>query len=119
MENEIFQDITDLVLDAIDAQGKDWHAFVLNYRVDDQQSDCVNTFITQEQGQWKEISLPPIKGLDQSLRKLRTLQSQGGRSPFTSCNLHVTIDGDFNTQYGYDPIDWSKRLGWNFDIPNR
>ena len=110
------QIIQEIVSRAIPVDDPDWTEFIIDYHVDEEQSEFANTYLTTRDGETREKPLQVANDLDAWLRKLRAELAQAGRPPFSSCKLHVFADGRFESSYGYDPIDWDELMtrGWNF-----
>jgi len=110
---QITQHIVDRVLSVIEVG---WSELIINYHVEDDQSNFGNSYLISQGGVVRERPLPVANDLDEWLRKLRTHLSQGGKTPFSSCKLHLCVDGRFEATYGYDPVDWNGLIlsGWNF-----
>lgn len=120
LELDQSQIIQEILLCAI-AQAEDgWTEMIIDYHVDDSQSDFGNSYLIVENGEPKEKSLPCPHNLDGLMRKLRNHLAQAGRPPFTSCKMHVHSGGKFEATYGYDEVDWDSLvlMDWHF-LPKR
>jgi hypothetical protein len=109
------QSIQEIVSRAISEAQPGWSE-IINYHVEDGQSEFANSFLIAMSSAIHEKSLPVPNDLDAWMRRLRTELTRGGEAPFTSCKLHVHADGKFEAKYVYDPADWDALVtaGWNF-----
>lgn len=108
--------IQEIVRRAASLAESGWLEIVLDYKVDEIQSESGNTFLVRVNGIPTEKSLPYWDSLDQSMRALRAHLAQGNRAPFTTCKIHVLQSGKYDAIYGYEPVDWSPNESpdWNF-----
>lgn len=107
--------IQEIVNRAVQATEPGWTELLINYHVDEEQSEFRNSYLVSRDGVLREKSLRVANDLDSWLRRVEL--ALAGRPPFTSCKLHVGVDGKFEASYGYEAIDWDALLhdnGWNF-----
>jgi hypothetical protein len=110
------QIIQEIISRAIYTAQPGWSELIINYHVDDGQSEFANSYLITVNGEIHEKSLPVPNDLDVWMRRLRAVLTRAGAVPFTSCKLDVQTDGKFDASYGYDPVDWDELVtaGWNF-----
>jgi hypothetical protein len=110
------QIIQEVVKIAISKAMPGWREAIINYHVEDGQSQFTNSYLISLNNAIHEKPLPVLNDLDVWMRRLRAAVTRAGEAPFTSCKLHVHADGRFEASYGYDPIDWAALaiVGWNF-----
>lgn len=108
--------IQEIVSRAISKAQPGWSEIIIDYHVEDGQSEFANSYLITVNNAIYEKPLPVHKDLDAWMRRLRTELTRAGELPFTSCKLHVHADGKLEASYGYDPIDWVALVtaGWNF-----
>ncbi len=112
-QNEIIQSIVSEVVEVLPVA---WLEVILNYKVEGDHSQFVNSYLVNEASGNIEKSVPSIDNLDQTFRQLRDHISGDNREPFTKCIVHFESSGEFDVEYGYDPIDWDELPGWNFKV---
>ena len=112
-QKEILQSI---VSEVVEVLPEGWLEVILSYQVEGDQSQFANSFTLVENGKLIEKSVPAINGLDLIFRQLRDHLARDKREPFSKCNLHYKSSGEFESKYGYEPIDWEELPGWNFDV---
>lgn len=110
------QIIQEIINRAISTAQFGWSEIVINYHVEDGQSEFASSYLITLNGAIHEKSLPVPNDLDAWMRRLRNELTRAGAAPFTSCKLDVHADGKFEALYGYDPVDWDELVtaGWNF-----
>ena len=113
-QKEIIQNIVNLVLAVIEPG---WVEFTINYQVEGARSQEVNSYLIEEDGLMREKSMPFIPELNRVMRELRSHLSQDGEE-FTRCVIRTESTGKFNTEYSYDPVDWSESASWNYNVNN-
>jgi hypothetical protein len=116
MDDDQFGIIMDVLEPAMAAAPHGWRELMIRYYVDDGQSAQVATCLMDTAQGPTEIPLSPDLQIDGAMRRLRTHLSEAGRPAFTQAKLHLTADGNYEADYGYDPVDWSTLLqpSWNF-----
>ena len=110
------QSIQEIVSRAISEAQPGLSELMINYHVEDGQSEFANSYLITTSSAIHEKSLPVPNDLNAWMRQLRNELTRAGEAPFTSCKLHVHADGKFEAKYGYDPVDWDALVtaGWNF-----
>ena len=97
--------------------GPEWVELIVDYSVDETQSDMAASYSVQKDGHLEEVAILLPQVVDGLFRDLRdSLPDQATRA-FSTCRFRVTRSGSFETEYSYDKVDWDgllARSGWNF-----
>jgi len=117
---QIAQEAVSFILENVESG---WIELAVSYHVDDSQSELCGSYLINRSGTMTEKAITRFDGADAALRKLRLHLSQGGKAPFSSCQLRIKAsDGACNISYGYEPIDWVALVtdsSWNFPVQQK
>lgn len=101
-----FELVEAIVRYAISVVDPGWIEIVMNYSVDETQSDFLNSYLAGEGGRVVEKALAYSDGLEGLFTRLREHLAQLGGDLFSTCWIQVSNDGRYQTKYGYEPVDW-------------
>ncbi len=117
MDEDQFSLISDVLTSSSRIAPSGWTELMIRYYVEgDRSAQVVTCLADRPQGPVEE-ALPYDPKLDPTMRRLRDHLAQAGRPPFTQAKLHLRAGGEYEADYGYDPVDWDALLQprWNFD----